>query len=161
MDARVAEQLPKTAEQPYVSIYLPGIPRGKGAPRSRIIHTPAGSRLIAFQDSETRSYEAQLKFASMAAMAGKPVLDCALRCRVTAMFPVPQSKSSRWKADALAGRIRHTTKPDIDNVHKCVDALKSIVFRDDSLFVESITRKFYSEKPGLLIEVWRWVGPLL
>jgi Holliday junction resolvase RusA-like endonuclease len=116
---------------------------------------------MVFQDKETRNYEAMLRYAGEKAMAGRPILDCALRCRVTAVFAVPQSKPQKWRADALAGYVRHTVKPDDDNLLKVRDSLKGIVFRDDCLFVESVVRKFYGENPCWMIEIWRFSALLV
>jgi Holliday junction resolvase RusA-like endonuclease len=168
VDDQVTNLLPKVAE-PDVVVWLPGPPRGKGAPRASVLAAnPAKGRFqaraIAFQDGETRSYEAQIKYMGQIAMR-EALLDAPmegmLRCRVTAVFAVPKSMSKRDKAHALAGYIRPTTKPDDDNLLKCRDALKGVVFRDDSLFVESVVRKFYGENPGWQFECWKWSGLML
>ncbi len=64
-------------------------------------------------------------------MNGQPPLEGALELLVTATFPVPTSWSRRKREAALAGTFPHVTKPDCDNLLKCIDALNQIVFVDD------------------------------
>lgn len=52
--------------------------------------------------------------------------------------------------------VHHTKKPDLDNLTKGVkDALRQVVYRDDSLIAEFSGRKVYSEAPGVEIRIWR------
>ena len=166
MDAVVERLLPVAKAPPDVVVYLPGQPRGKSAGQATILKAnPVKGRFkdraMVLTDKKTRAYEAELKFAAEQVMTGRTLLDCALRCRVTAVFMVPRSWSKRDTEHALAGLIRPTSKPDDDNLLKCRDALKGVVFRDDALFVESTVRKFYGEKPCFQIEIWRFVGTML
>jgi Holliday junction resolvase RusA-like endonuclease len=164
-DQKVAAQVPIAKRPPDLAVYLPGAPRGKGRPRSRIAKSKTGNQFVAvYTDAETRNYEAMLRYggqeaAKKAGFAGP--LDCALRLRVTAVFAVPVSWSKRDKAAAIGGLIRHTSKPDCDNLVKTLDALNGVVWRDDSLIVEVVIRKFYGEVPGLHIEIWRFTGGLV
>jgi Holliday junction resolvase RusA-like endonuclease len=162
LDMTVANSLPAQKREPDVLVWLPGPPRGKGMPRSRIVTTRSGLQFAShYTDPETRNYEQQLKAAGEKAMLGRLPFDCALRCRVTAVFPIPKSMSKRDQALAREGIIRPTSKPDDDNLLKCRDALKGVVFRDDALFVESVVRKFFSDRPGYQLEVWTWQGTML
>lgn len=166
VDQRVAGLLPAGRTEPDVSIYLPGPPRGKASGRAMLLApNPDKGRLapkaMILQDSATRSYQSLIRYAGERAMAGRPIFDCPLRGRVTAVMAVPQSKPQKWKAEALAGIVRPIVKPDDDNILKIRDGLKGVVYRDDCLFVESVVRKFYGERPGLLIEIWRFVGTML
>ena len=63
---------------------------------------------------------------------------------------------SRAKAEAAErGDIRPVTKPDTDNYLKGVaDALKGIVWKDDSQVVDMYCGKWYSTKPRTEIEVY-------
>jgi Holliday junction resolvase RusA-like endonuclease len=65
-------------------------------------------------------------------------LDCA----------VPQSWSGKKQRAALAGEIRPTSKPDIDNVVKAIfDGLNGVAWRDDVQVVSLTVRKHYSATP--------------
>jgi Holliday junction resolvase RusA-like endonuclease len=165
MDAAVAAALPAVKRPPDVVVTLNGHPRGKGRPRSRIATGKAGQQFVAvYTDKETRTYEAMLRYAGdrAAREAGlQAPLDCALRVRVTAVFAVPTSWSNKKTREALDGIIRPTGAPDCDNLLKTIDSCNGVVWRDDSLIVEAVTRKFYGLQPMLMIEVWRHTSLLL
>lgn len=159
-DAAVrALQIPRPKREPDIVVELPGHPRGKG--HGSAVNLPGFNRPVILQDSKTRTYQAMVKFAGEQAMAGRPLFDCALRCRVTAVFDVPKSKPKKFRREALGWIVRPTTKPDDDNLLKVRDALKGVVFRDDCLFVESTVRKFYGEKPFWRFEAWVHTSLLL
>jgi Holliday junction resolvase RusA-like endonuclease len=83
-----------------------------------------------------------------------------LQLRVTAYMTVPKSKPRKWREGAIAGEIRPTTKPDLDNLIKQVkDCLTQMgVWEDDKLVVGYLpgTGKFYSAQPRWEIEVRPW-----
>ncbi len=165
MDAAVEAHLPRAKREPDVVFELPGPPRGKGRPRSRIAKGKGGQQFVAvYTDAETRNYEAMLRYAGEQAMKQAGFLapfDCPLRVRVTAVFPIPQSWSNKKQGHASSGMVRPTVKPDWENIAKCLDGINSIVWRDDSLIVEGVVRKFYGDTPMLKVEVWRWSGLLI
>lgn len=132
-----------------VRIELWGPPRGKG--RGRAVATPAGARV--YTDAKTRSYESQLRFAAQQAMTGEPPTDLPVRLTMSVFFAVPQSWSRKKRAQALAGTLWPTVKPDADNSLKLTDALNGIVFADDKQVVIATVLKSYSDRPGILIEV--------
>jgi len=138
--------------RPDVSVWLPGIPRGKGRPRSMVMRRKDTGRpyVNVYTDEETVSYEAELKFAAEKAMCGRKPIDQAMRCRVTALFPYLSSWSPKKRLDM----VYHFVKPDGDNIMKCCDAFKGVVWSDDSRVSEWMIRKLYDDFPGLLIEVW-------
>ena len=79
-----------------------------------------------------------------------PIVVC-----VEAYMPIPQSWSQRKRADALSGKILPTTKPDIDNLQKCLDALNNVVWLDDKQIVTSLVSKRYSADPRFVNKVSR------
>lgn len=85
-----------------------------------------------------------------------------LMLRVAAFMPLPKSKPKTWLAQAQAGNIRPTTKPDLDNlVKQAKDVLTQMgVWEDDKLVVGYLpgTGKFYSDRPRWEIEVREWVA---
>lgn len=150
---------------PFVTIVLPGAPRGKGRPRISTI----GGFARAFTDKETRKYETALKEAGIRAMAGRPHLDEPVSVMILAHMPVPASWSNRKRAQALAGDIQHTSAPDWDNISKMIDGLnyhqprfkgdkekRPIIWRSDAQIVAAQFRKMYSDRPRLEIFVWKW-----
>jgi Holliday junction resolvase RusA-like endonuclease len=85
----------------------------------------------------------------------------AIRIQVTAIFSVPNSWSGKRQREALAGLIRPTVRPDVDNVLKTLDALNGVVWRDDNVIVDCSITKYYGDIPSLRIEVWEHTGLLL
>lgn len=75
-------------------------------------------------------------------------LDGPLLLYVNAVFPVPASKSKKWKQGALAGCIRHVQKPDADNLAKHLkDVMTDLGFwSDDKQVADLVVRKWYGER---------------
>ena len=144
--------------EPLVSILLPGDPRGKGRPRFRIVRPKVGAPFASvYTDAETLAYEQGLAQVGAAAWSNRPPLDEALTCFVEAFMPIPASWSRRKQAQAVAGEIFPTGKPDGDNIAKCVgDALNKILWVDDSQIIMWQVLKLYSDFPRLRVSVWRW-----
>lgn len=138
-------------------VHLPGPPRGWGRTGHTIIR-PKDPRKPAFvsvyTDSETRSYQAMLRYAAEQAMAGRALYGGALRVRINALFEVPASTSKKARAEMLSGIIRPTKKPDFDNLAKMVDAFKGVIWTDDVQIVDGRVVKAYAEKPCWEMEVY-------
>ena len=132
-----------------IVIELPGIPQGKGRPRF------VRATGHAFTPAKTRSYESMLQGAALDVMNGTPPLEGPLEATVEAHFPVPASWSKSKRAAALLGVTRPTTKPDVDNLLKILDALNAVVFHDDKQIVVATISKHYSERPRLVVTVGR------
>jgi Holliday junction resolvase RusA-like endonuclease len=131
-----------------IRITLAGAPKGKGRPRF------VRATGHAFTPERTRSYEAALRFAAQEAMGNRTPLDGALGITVIARMPIPVSWSRKKRAVALNGFIRPTTKPDVDNLVKTLDALNNVVWIDDRQICSCRIFKLYHEKPSLDIIVW-------
>lgn len=150
------------ADEPLVSVLLPGPPRGKGRPRFRIVRPKKGGEFVTvYTDAETVMYEANLAAAGREAMRAAGLFsdpfDGPLTCFVEAFVPIPESWSAKKKAEAAAGDISPTSKPDGDNYAKCVgDALNKIVWVDDSQIIMWQILKQYSDFPRLRVSVWPW-----
>lgn len=64
-------------------------------------------------------------------------------------FAMPKPKGASKKQ-----LMWHVKKPDVDNLAKSVkDAMKGIVFEDDSQVVRLEVKKAYADSPGVLIRV--------
>lgn len=60
-------------------------------------------------------------------------------------IPIPRSWSKKATEQAQNGMIKHTFKPDLDNLEKIVmDALNKLVYVDDAQVCEKNTRKEYA-----------------
>lgn len=63
-------------------------------------------------------------------------------------MPIPESTSRKKRLEMADGRIRHTKKPDIDNLLKFVkDCANGVLWRDDSQVVGVWATKSYSKMP--------------
>jgi Holliday junction resolvase RusA-like endonuclease len=96
------------------------------------------------QDAETVLYAYLRDYVPASPIEGPIALG------IRAFMPMPK-KSKKWTADALAGFIRPTTKPDLDNMIKHIkDCMTTMQFwHDDNQVVEYLpgTGKYYSESP--------------
>jgi len=132
-----------------ITIVIPGEARGKGRPR----FARRGKFVQTYTDDKTASYENLAALAGNKAMKGAPPLLCALSVGITVFTTPPASWSKKKTAQALAGDIYPTSKPDLDNVAKCLlDALNGIAWKDDKqvVFLQAIKR--YAEKAETIIK---------
>ena len=133
-----------------ITFTVPGVPQGKGRPR---VGTISG-RARVFTPAKTVAYENLIAHAAQQAMAGRPLIDGPVSCAIAIDAPIPASWSKRKQAQALAGELMPTTKPDADNVVKAIfDGLNNVLWRDDVLVVELAVRKRYSATPCVRVEV--------
>lgn len=133
-----------------VRFTIPGAPVGKGRPRV----ARRGRFTQMYTPEKTASYESLVKLAGHQGMEGRPVLAGALAVEMDIFVPIPASWSKKKHAQALAGEVLPTTKPDIDNVEKAVfDGLNGVVWVDDVQVVTVAKRKRYSEQPRVDVTV--------
>lgn len=124
-----------------------GKPIGKGRPR----HTRTGH---IYTDKKTENYEARIWYACKKAMAGEPPSEEALSVEIDQCFAIPASASKRAKAAMLAGEIRPTKRPDIDNVIKSVlDGCNGAAWVDDKQVVRIKARKVYAEEEKVVVTI--------
>jgi Holliday junction resolvase RusA-like endonuclease len=86
-------------------------------------------------------------------MDGANPMSRPVRVYMEATYP-PSASWPKWKQDAaLKGALRHTGKPDADNLVKSVqDGLNGIVFIDDAQIFDLRVVKQYGEAPA--VDVW-------
>ena len=126
-------------------ITVPGIARGKGRPRFGNGRT--------YTDTKTENAEAWIKACAIE-QVGQPLLDGPLALRMQISVEVPASWSNRKRAAALAGTIRPSGRPDLDNVVKAAaDSLNKIVWRDDAQLVDLHVSRSYAEVPQTVLTV--------
>lgn len=83
-------------------------------------------------------------------------LDEPLRVAIKFHMPIPKSSSKKKAMDMEQGLIRHTKKPDIDNLCKAtLDALSKVVIRDDSIIYFLSAEKSYRKAPGIDIKIYK------
>ena len=101
-----------------------GQPQGKQ--RARV--TIRGGFAKAYTPEKTASYENLIMLSFVTALHGNktPFWECPLEIKIKAFYAIPKSFSKKKQQAAIDSQIRPTTKPDIDNVVKCVcDALNA------------------------------------
>jgi len=130
-----------------IEIVLAGPPMGK----ERVRFVKATGRT--FTPERTVNYESRLALAAQQVMAGRALLDAPLSVEMNVYMAIAESKPKKWKAAALAGEIRPTKKPDLDNFAKILDALNMVVWIDDSQIVQMAITKHYSAAPRMEIRV--------
>jgi Holliday junction resolvase RusA-like endonuclease len=131
-----------------LTIRVPGEIRGKGRPK---FSRAGGGR--AYTDSKTMVAENWVRACAIE-QVGQPCLEGPLMLSMSITVAIPPSWSKRKQADALAGIVRPTGKPDLDNTTKLVaDALNNVVWKDDSQIVGMSVSKCYGTEPGAVLEV--------
>lgn len=132
-----------------IKFTIPGTPVAKARPRI----TRSGH---AYTPKKTADYEMRVKICVMQLMAVqrlRPTTE-AVRLTVQAFFPIPASWTKAKKEKALNGDLKHTTKPDFDNVEKAIqDAMNGIVYKDDSQIVLVAGSKEYASEPRVEVTV--------
>jgi len=73
---------------------------------------------------------------------------------LTFYMPIPKATSRRTRVQMLNEVILPTKRPDFDNLAYLVtNALKEVVYKDDSQVTDCIIRKRYSDRPRTVIKV--------
>ena len=139
-----------------ISFTIPGQPQGKGRPRVGSI----GGHARMFTPAKTVAYEGLIAHAAQQARGDLPLLDGPLVVNLVLHCQIPASWSKKKQQQALAGEIRPTTKPDIDNVLKAVlDGCNGVLWRDDVLVVTVSVTKLYASVPSVCV-VARELAPI-
>lgn len=95
--------------------------KGKGGKQFVQNYTPAKDPVNAFK--------AMVRLAAHQSFKGAPLSG---PLRVDSVFVFPRTKGQTWKTKPMP-RIRHTKKPDRDNLDKaCMDALTGLLWIDDA-----------------------------
>jgi Holliday junction resolvase RusA-like endonuclease len=124
---------------------VPGLPQGKGRARASVI----AGRARLYTPAKTRSFEALLREYAYGAMNGAEPMQGPLRVTVEAVFP----KAASWSKKRAAAAIWHTSKPDADNLVKCLDGLNGVVWRDDAQIADARITKTYSNDGSAWLRV--------
>lgn len=136
-----------------VSFTILGDPRPLALKRARAAHFAGRTRM--YDPAANISAKEQVKHAALTALGGTssaPTLG-PIHLAVKAYIPIPKSFSKKKRAEALAGRLYSTSKPDLTNVVKLVeDALNEFIYKDDKQICWGTQSKRYSNRPRL------WVG---
>ncbi|MDG9784656.1 RusA family crossover junction endodeoxyribonuclease [Metapseudomonas otitidis] len=133
-----------------IEFFVPGEPVGKGRPR---LSTHAGLPRM-HSTAKSIAYEGLIAHAGSQAMAGEALIEGPVLVEIYMGLSMPQSMSKKRRAQALAGLIFPTKRPDMDNVIKAIfDGLNGVTWVDDVQVVDSVVRKRYAEVPGVKVRV--------
>jgi Holliday junction resolvase RusA-like endonuclease len=87
-------------------------------------------------------------------MGSSEPLDTPVTVAIYIRVGIPASYSKQKRKDALAGTIKPTKKPDLDNIAKAfLDAMNEIVYLDDKQVVGLHVTKVYAETPAVEVMV--------
>ena len=134
---------------------VPGEPHGQARPR----FTTANGYVHTYDEDKSRNYKTHVRLIAKTAMKeqGWKVAenDEGIGVNIYAYMGIPQSKSKKFHAAAIAGEERPTKKPDVDNIFKAVtDALSGILFKDDKQIIHARVEKYYSDEPRVEVEAF-------
>lgn len=126
-----------------------GEPTAQGRPK----FSTRGGFAKAYDPAKSRDYKDYVKLAA-SEHAPKALLEGPLGMVLTVYRSTPKSFSKIKATLAESGQLTPTTKPDIDNYLKGVkDALKGVIWKDDSQVVEVFARKRYSARPRIEVKI--------
>jgi Holliday junction resolvase RusA-like endonuclease len=127
-----------------------GDPVGKGRPR----FAKRGNFVSTYTPQKTKTYEDEIRMMARAAMGSSEPLDTPVTVAIYIRVGIPASYSKQKRKDALAGTIKPTKKPDLDNIAKAfLDAMNEIVYLDDKQVVGLHVTKVYAETPAVEVMV--------
>jgi Holliday junction resolvase RusA-like endonuclease len=137
------------AEKQNISFIVYGEPVAQGRPRA----STAGGFVRMYDPQKSREYKDYVKLVA-SEYAPYKLIEGPLQLKVNVYRPIPKSFSKKKAAQAEAGELRPTSKPDADNYLKGIkDALKNVVWKDDSQVVEVSVSKWYSERPRVEVQI--------
>ena len=115
-------------------------------PQARPRFSRHGQYVKTYKSSTQEANERTLE-ALLAPYAPEKPLSGPVTLVFTATFPVPKSASKKRREAMLRGKIKHTKKPDLDNLTKQLkDCLTRLQFwLDDKQVYKNIVRKNYGE----------------
>ena len=132
-----------------ISFVVYGEPVAQGRPR----FAHRGNFVTTYDPAKSREYKDTVYSVAVQHRPEKP-LEGPLEMRIIAFKAIPKSFSRKKAMEAVDGIIRPVTKPDLDNYAKGVkDALKGVIWVDDSQVVRLVIEKRYSAQPRMEIEV--------
>ncbi|WP_247842573.1 RusA family crossover junction endodeoxyribonuclease [Pseudomonas sp. MWU12-3103b] len=139
-----------------VAFVVPGEAVGKGRPRVRMLGAKPGKKPVPmlYTPAETKAYETLIGQHAATAMSGRDLIAGPVMVELKIIVSVAQSWSKKKRAEALAGDVKPTKKPDIDNVLKAIcDGINGIVFKDDVQVTNVSMSKKFGETPGVMVRV--------
>ena len=134
-----------------IAFTIPGQPVAKGRPRACI----RGGKVATYTPDNTARYENLVKLAAQEAMKGLPPIAGAVALEVKVFLAVPASWPKKKQAEAVAGTVRPSGRPDADNLLKSVaDGMNGVVFADDAQVTSCLVQKRYDTAHRVEVRAW-------
>ncbi|MBB1178052.1 hypothetical protein DSM05_02640 [Pseudomonas sp. FW305-3-2-15-E-TSA4] len=131
-----------------LNFVVPGEARAKARPQVRSF----AGRSQMYKDSVTATFENWVRLHAEAALGDQARFEGPVSIRIEVITEPAKSHSARKRKEMIAGRIKPTKYPDLDNVVKSViDGCSRVVIRDDVLVVEITASKAYGELAETLV----------
>lgn len=122
-------------------------------PRTRATSIHGHARAYQPKGGPIAAFKASVRYAACEQFSGAP-LDGPLR--VDAVFVFPRTKGQIWKTKPMP-RIRHSKKPDRDNLDKAVlDSLSGLLWKDDAQVCDGRIEKWIAagdEQPHVVVTI--------
>ena len=127
---------------------------GKAQPQERPKFSRFGKGVRAIDPPKSRAYKELVKLVAWQNKPSEPIQE-PIKLSVDIYIVPPKKYHTKPKQALIAsGEMRPTTKPDIENLLKGImDGMTGIIYRDDSLVVELVARKFYDMTPRAEVTV--------
>ncbi len=126
-------------------IFFPIVPVSKGRPRfTRTGHAYTPKKTADFEKSIAKHYTNE----------GGELFVGPIEVKIIFQMPIPKGYPKRVIRQIEEGTLKHTKKPDVDNLGKAVlDALNGVAFTDDSNITRLTLVKRYSQYPGITMTI--------
>lgn len=132
-----------------ISFIVYGEPVAQGRPK----FTTISGHAKAYDPEKSKSYKERVYYEALKVKPDK-LLQGPLSITVIVYRSIPKSLSKIKHQLAANGYLRPVTKPDLDNVIKGIkDALKAVIWQDDSQVVVIVGEKWYSDNPRVEISI--------
>ena len=131
-----------------ISVTLPVEPMPKLRPRFRVVH----GRVFTHTPYETKAFENEVAALYLTRVKGlKFEAHKPLQVRIEFYMQHPKSYTKKKIQAIEDGLLKHTVKPDLDNLTKALlDALNDIAWHDDAQIVDLQIRKEYTTGNGYI-----------
>ena len=122
--------------------------------KGRARYARRGNFVSTYTPKKTKDYETVIREQAILFMKEEKPLETPVSVSIEFSMPMPKSTPKKLLEAHLNGSIRHTKKPDLDNLAKAVlDAMNGVVFLDDSQIVKLTLSKRYSKLGNIQIFV--------
>ena len=129
---------------------VPGEPTGKARPK--VFRN--GDFTKGVTPEKTVLYENLVKVEFQRQCPRQPIIENPVALKIRCFYGLAKGDSKKKQAAKLAGAIRPTKKPDIDNCIKIIaDALNGLAYVDDTQIVAVVAEKFFAEIPRVEVEI--------